>query len=87
VLGLRRSAAQRLGFVGRPVSWSEIAQGCRTFAASRPEAVRGVPVFPVLFGESDTGEMQEVAARTGGRTFDARSGSLASAFTEIRGYV
>ncbi|MDT7581928.1 MAG: Ca-activated chloride channel [Pseudonocardiales bacterium] len=71
---------------GENSSGSDLA-AFRAFAAARPEAVRGVPVFPVLFGESDTGEMEEVATLTGGRTFDARSGSLSSAFTEIRGHV
>lgn len=59
----------------------------RDYVGTRPEAVRGVPVFPVLFADSDNAAMDEVAQLTGGRTFDARSGSLASAFTEIRGYV
>lgn len=54
---------------------------------NRPNAVRAVPVFPVLFGESNVAEMEELAAVTGGRTFDARDGSLDAAFTEIRGYV
>ena len=30
-------------------------------------------MFTVLFGESNTGEMTEVANLTGGRTFDARA--------------
>ena len=59
----------------------------RDHVAARPPALRGVPVFPVLFGEGDNTEMTEVAQLTGGRTFDARSASLAGAFTEIRGYV
>ena len=59
----------------------------REHVTARSPALRGVPVFPVLFGEGDNAEMTEVAQLTGGRTFDARSGSLASAFTEIRGYV
>jgi hypothetical protein len=31
-------------------------------------------------------EMQEVAAATGGKSFDARTGALPAAFKEIRGY-
>jgi Ca-activated chloride channel homolog len=45
-----------------------------------------VPVFPLLFGENNEGEMTALAQLTGGRAFDARSGSLADAFKEIRGY-
>ncbi|WP_017593139.1 VWA domain-containing protein [Nocardiopsis potens] len=48
--------------------------------------LRGVPVFPVLLGESDPAEMEELAELTGGRVFDARSTSLDEAFREIRGY-
>lgn len=59
----------------------------RAYLAARPAQLRGVPVFAVLFGESDNAEMTEVATLTGGRTFDARSASLAEVFKEIRGYV
>ncbi|MGI5185127.1 VWA domain-containing protein [Dactylosporangium sp. CA-152071] len=56
------------------------------FRAKVPQLPR-VPVFTVLFGESNTGEMTEVSNLTGGRTFDARAtGALAGAFKEIRGY-
>ncbi|MEW9529420.1 extracellular solute-binding protein [Microbispora sp. NPDC049125] len=56
------------------------------FAAYYRNAPRRVPAFVVLFGDSDVGEMKQVATLTGGAVFDARSGSLASAFKEIRGY-
>ncbi|MET7421442.1 VWA domain-containing protein [Dactylosporangium sp. NPDC005555] len=56
------------------------------FRAKVPQLPK-VPVFTVLFGESNTGEMTEVATLTGGRTFDARAaGALPAAFKEIRGY-
>ncbi|HEX2313423.1 MAG TPA: extracellular solute-binding protein [Thermomonospora sp.] len=51
-----------------------------------PERVRGVPVFPVLFGEAAVDEMKALAELTGGRVFDARSQSLDVVFREIRGY-
>jgi Ca-activated chloride channel family protein len=51
-----------------------------------PAAVRKVPVFTLLFGENDEGEMTALAQLTGGKVFDARSVPLAQAFTEIRGY-
>ena len=53
---------------------------------SLPAGERAVPVYPVLFGESATAEMRGLATLTGGRTFDARGATLASAFKEIRGY-
>ncbi|MBP2704064.1 VWA domain-containing protein [Microbispora sp. RL4-1S] len=56
------------------------------FAAYYRTASRTAPAFVVLFGDSDTGEMRRVAELTGGAVFDARTGSLASAFKEIRGY-
>lgn len=45
-----------------------------------------IPVFPILFGDSDRGELEHIAELTGGRLFDARQGSLDGAFEEIRGY-
>ncbi|WP_307827722.1 substrate-binding domain-containing protein [Planomonospora sp. ID82291] len=47
---------------------------------------RRARTFVVLFGESDAEEMTRVATLTGGAVFDARDGSLAEAFKEIRGY-
>ncbi len=45
-----------------------------------------IPVFPILFGDSDRAELTHIADLTGGRLFDARKGSLDGAFEEIRGY-
>ncbi|MFJ2948261.1 substrate-binding domain-containing protein [Streptomyces sp. NPDC087226] len=45
-----------------------------------------IPVFPILFGDSDRSELEHIAQLTGGRLFDARKGSLDGAFEEIRGY-
>ncbi|MEV6478959.1 VWA domain-containing protein [Streptomyces sp. NPDC051576] len=47
---------------------------------------REIPVFPILFGDSDKSELQQIADLTGGRLFDAQQGSLDGAFEEIRGY-
>ncbi|MET7475140.1 VWA domain-containing protein [Streptomyces sp. NPDC005648] len=47
---------------------------------------RNIPVFPILFGDSDHKELSHIAELTGGRLFDARKGSLDGAFEEIRGY-
>ncbi|MDX3577909.1 MULTISPECIES: VWA domain-containing protein [unclassified Streptomyces] len=47
---------------------------------------QAIPVFPILFGDSDRGELEHIAELTGGRLFDARKGSLDGAFEEIRGY-
>jgi Ca-activated chloride channel family protein len=51
-----------------------------------PDALRRVPVFPLLFGENSEAEMTAVADLTGGKVFDARTVPLAEAFKEIRGY-
>ncbi|MGP2437967.1 substrate-binding and vWA domain-containing protein [Streptomyces sp. JW3] len=45
-----------------------------------------IPVFPILFGDSDRAELAHIAELTGGRLFDAQRGSLDGAFEEIRGY-
>ncbi|MFI9615615.1 substrate-binding domain-containing protein [Streptomyces sp. NPDC052023] len=47
---------------------------------------RDIPVFPILFGDSDRSELERIAELTGGRLFDAQQGSLDGAFEEIRGY-
>ncbi|MEU3176000.1 MULTISPECIES: VWA domain-containing protein [unclassified Streptomyces] len=56
------------------------------FHAGLPDGQAGIPVFPVLFGDSDRTELEGIAELTGGRLFDARQGSLDGAFEEIRGY-
>ncbi|MFI8948808.1 VWA domain-containing protein [Streptomyces sp. NPDC053750] len=56
------------------------------FYGSLSTARQEIPVFPVLFGDSDRAELTHIAELTGGRLFDARKGSLDGAFEEIRGY-
>jgi Ca-activated chloride channel family protein len=56
------------------------------FYAALPPSKRAVRVFPILFGEGNTQEMEALATMTGGRTFDARKGDLAAVFRDIRGY-
>ncbi|MEV0609006.1 substrate-binding domain-containing protein [Polymorphospora rubra] len=58
----------------------------RSLHTGLPATIRSVPVFTLLFGEGNVGDMTEIATLTGGRTFDARTGSLAAVFKEIRGY-
>lgn len=59
----------------------------RSFHGELPAGLRTVPVFPILFGDSDRAELEGIASLTGGQLFDAvHGGSLASAFEEIRGY-
>ncbi|UUU31227.1 VWA domain-containing protein [Streptomyces sp. CA-210063] len=56
------------------------------FYGRLPAAQRQIPVFPILFGDSDKSELEHIADLTGGRLFDAQQGSLDGAFEEIRGY-
>ncbi|KFG73973.1 vWA domain-containing protein [Streptomyces mutabilis] len=56
------------------------------FYGSLGKARQEIPVFPILFGDSDRAELAHIAELTGGRLFDARKGSLDGAFEEIRGY-
>jgi Ca-activated chloride channel family protein len=48
----------------------------------------GLPVriFPILFGEGNVAEMQQIAQLSGGREFDGRKFQLGQVFKEIRGY-
>jgi Ca-activated chloride channel family protein len=58
----------------------------RRWYASQGDRVRGIRVFPILFGEGSQRELSDIADMTGGRLFDSSSRSLASVFKEIRGY-
>ena len=66
-----------------------VGRTCRRLShwhAKLPAKIKAIPVFTLLFGEAHVGEMTQIATLTGGRTFDARGGSLAGVFKEIRGY-
>jgi Ca-activated chloride channel family protein len=56
------------------------------YYAALPDDIQQIPTFTVLFGNSDSEEMNQVAEATGGRVFDATSESLAFVFKQIRGY-
>ncbi|MER8088062.1 VWA domain-containing protein [Streptomyces sp. NPDC058316] len=66
------------------------ADGFTSYYRSLPAARQATAVFPVVFGDSDRGELDRIATLTGGRLFDATKdqgpGSLDGAFEEIRGY-
>ncbi|MFG6465218.1 substrate-binding and vWA domain-containing protein [Roseateles sp. BYS87W] len=51
-----------------------------------PEDVRGIPVFMVLFGEADAGDLKALVDITGGKVFDARKTPLYAVFKDIRAY-
>jgi Ca-activated chloride channel family protein len=57
----------------------------RHYFAALPSTLKGVPVFPILFGDARLADMSQVAEITGGGTFDARAESLTIAFRRIRG--
>jgi Ca-activated chloride channel family protein len=61
------------------------ADGFASFHRGLTGERRDIPVFPILFGDSDRTELEHIAELTGGRLFDGR-GSLDGAFDEIRGY-
>ncbi|MGJ7529306.1 substrate-binding domain-containing protein [Variovorax sp. GB1P17] len=54
----------------------------------RERYARGLParIFPILFGEGNVSEMQQIAQLSGGREFDGRKLQLGQVFKEIRGY-
>jgi Ca-activated chloride channel family protein len=45
-----------------------------------------IRTFPIVFGEANPDEMQQVAVATGGKVFEGRQDNLAKVFREIRGY-
>lgn len=54
--------------------------------AQLPEDVRGIPVFMVLFGEANEGDLKAMVQTTGGKVFDARKTPLYGVFKDIRAY-
>jgi Ca-activated chloride channel family protein len=58
----------------------------RDWYASQGDRVRGIRVFPILFGEGSQKALMALADMTGGRLFDSGTRSLAAVFKEIRGY-
>ncbi|EOD67276.1 substrate-binding domain-containing protein [Amycolatopsis vancoresmycina] len=70
---------------GENANGSSLADFLASFG-SLPPAVNRVPVFTVLFGEGSSDELTQVAAKTGGKVFDARNVELSHVFQEIRGY-
>ena len=62
------------------------SQGDRDgFLATWRRANPKVPVFGITFGDADRTQLDYLAAETGGRVFDGRSG-LVEAFRAVRGY-
>ncbi len=57
----------------------------RKYEALPPEE-QAIKVFPILFGEGSSEQLNELAALTGGRVFDGKSAPLSAVFKEIRGY-
>ncbi len=47
---------------------------------------RRIPIFPILFGEGNSDELQAIADLSGGRLFNGKTQSLSEVFKEIRGY-
>jgi Ca-activated chloride channel homolog len=53
---------------------------------SQDDTVKSIRIFPIVFGNADADEMKSLAEATGGKAFDAKTGSLAKVFKDIRGY-
>jgi Ca-activated chloride channel homolog len=51
-----------------------------------PSSWQSIPTFPVLFGEGNPKQLQQIASTSGGTVFDGRSADLSQVFKEIRGY-
>jgi Ca-activated chloride channel homolog len=58
----------------------------KSWYGALPATTQAVHVYPILFGDSNTAEMQALADLTGGKTFDAQNGDLTTIFKQIRGY-
>ena len=47
---------------------------------------RKIRIFPILFGEAKSSELEAIARISGGRLFNGKTQSLSDVFKEIRGY-
>ena len=47
---------------------------------------RKIRIFPILFGEAKSSELEEIARISGGRLFNGKTQSLSDVSKEIRGY-
>ncbi len=56
------------------------------FYVKESDTIAGIRTFPILFGDANPDELQNLANLTGGKLFDSRKSSLAQAFKQIRGY-
>ncbi|WP_425147548.1 substrate-binding domain-containing protein [Deinococcus sp.] len=61
------------------------ADDFRGFYDALPANMKAVKTFTVLFGDGNKTEMNDIAALTGGRSFDGTQ-NLQAAFKQIRGY-
>lgn len=46
----------------------------------------GVPIFPIMFGDADPDQLNDLAKISNGKTFDGRSDDLATVFRTVKGY-
>ena len=46
----------------------------------------GVPIFPIMFGEADSSQLDPLADLSNGKVFDGRDGDLATTFRTVKGY-
>lgn len=60
--------------------------GRDTFLEAYGQAGGDIPVFSIMFGDADPTQLDELSEVTNGRTFDGRSGDLASVFRQVKGY-
>lgn len=70
------------GFSNQGISASSFANEIKQMGLD----VGQIRVFPILFGEGDAGQLEILAAATGGMVFDGRSQSLSSVFKQIRSF-
>ena len=53
---------------------------------SLPPAGKQIPTFTILYGSASAKALEQIAAETHGKVFDARNADLSAVFKEIRGY-
>lgn len=45
-----------------------------------------IPIFPIMFGDADPSQLDDLAELSDAKTFDGRDGNLADVFRQVKGY-
>lgn len=57
-----------------------------SFSTKYSSEGENVPIFPIMFGQADSSQLDGLATMSNGKVFDGREGDLADVFRQVKGY-